>query len=96
LVHHWTVAGQARLFTLALSAIWLPTLQAFQMEMVGSEWWSVASGALSMAISLGFGIATGVGGHIVTAMGYGSLFLIGAGLTVVSAVPMWGAMRANS
>lgn len=96
LVHHWAVAAQARLFTLALAAIWLPALQAFQMEMVGPERWSVASGALSMAISLGFGIVTGVGGRIVTMMGYGSLFLIGAGLTAVSALPMWGAIRADS
>jgi len=94
LVDHWAVAGQASICTLVLSAIWLPAVAAFQMEMVDSEWWSLAYGAVSMAMGLGFGTATILGGHVAAALGYSSLFLIGAGLAVLSAVPMWGVLRA--
>jgi MFS family permease len=94
LIHHWAAAGQACVSTLTLAAIWIPALAAFQMEMVDSEWWSLAYGAVSMAMGLGFGIAAVLGGHIIAALGYSSLFLMGAGVSVVSAMPMWGVLRA--
>jgi len=94
LIRHWAAAGQAYVCTLALAAVWMPALAAFQMEIVDSEWWSLAYGAVSMAMGLGFGIAAALGGHVVAALGYSSLFLIGAGVSVVSAMPMWGILRA--
>jgi predicted MFS family arabinose efflux permease len=93
LIPHWAAAGFARLCILVLSAIWMPALQVFQMELVESGWRSLAYGAVSMAMGLSFGLTSLLGGYVIAAAGYRSLFMWGAGLSVASAVFMWGVNR---
>jgi len=89
LVPHWVAAGLGTIGTLALSAMWVPTYQALQMEMADPEWRSLVAGAGSMAMSFGFGAISFGGGYIVAALGYRRLFLLGAGLASLSAALMW-------
>ncbi|MBL7198829.1 MAG: MFS transporter [Anaerolineae bacterium] len=93
LIQHWAAAGLGRLGVLVFSAIWLPALQVFQMELVDPEWRPMAYGAISMAMGLGFGSLSLVGGYVVAAWGYRTLFLMGAGLVTAGAGVMWGILR---
>lgn len=93
LIPHWTAAGLGRLGVLVLSAIWMPALQVFQMELVHPEWRSLAYGAVSMAMGLSYGSASLAGGYIIAATGYRSLFLVGASLSAAGALMMWGILK---
>jgi MFS family permease len=93
LVPHWAAVGMGRMGILALSAVWMPVLQVFQMELVDSRWRSLAYGAVSMAMGLGFGSTSLAGGYVIAAAGYGTLFLLGAGLSTAAAVLMWAVVR---
>ena len=83
LLSHWTAAGVGRIGIIILWAVWLPALQVFQMELVDKRWQSLAYGAASMAMGLGFGTTSLAGGYVIAAWGYRSLFLIGTGVAVV-------------
>ena len=93
LIPHWAVAGVARLGTLILSAIWMPALQVFQMELVDAQWRSLAYGAVSMGMGFSFGLISLLGGYIIAAVGYRSLFALGVGLCLAGTVLMWGVLR---
>jgi MFS family permease len=96
LVPHWSAAGLGRLGILALSAAWIPALQVFQMELVDEEWRSLAYGAVSMAMGLGFSSTSLAGGYIIVAVGYRPLFLGGAALCAVASVVMWAIARRDA
>jgi len=89
LVPHWVAAGLAQVGVLVLSAIWMPALQVFQMELVEAKWRSLAYGAVSMSMGFSFGVVSLLGGYVVAAGGYRTLFTLGVGLTVISTVVMW-------
>jgi len=93
LIPHWVAAGLARLCILVLSAIWMPALQVFQMELVDTGWRSLAYGAVSMAMGLSFGLVSLLGGYVIASAGYRSLFMLGVGLSAASAGLMWGVRR---
>lgn len=93
LVPHWSAAGLGRLGILALSAAWMPALQVFQMELVEEEWRSLAYGAVSMAMGLGFSSTSLAGGYVIVAAGYRPLFLGGAVLCAVASIVMWTIAR---
>jgi MFS family permease len=90
LVRHWAAVVVAQLGVVALSAIWMPTLQVFQMELVEPQWRSMVYGAVSMAISLSFTSVNLGGGYLIGAAGYRSLFLLGALLSAAGGVLMLG------
>ncbi|MEZ4659213.1 MAG: hypothetical protein R2911_16750 [Caldilineaceae bacterium] len=85
--------GLGRFGTLVLSAMWMPALQVYQMEMVEQRWRSLAYGAVSMAMSLSFGAISFSGGYVVAGWGYGALFMIGLTLSALGAAVMWGMVR---
>ncbi|MEA3345037.1 MAG: MFS transporter [Chloroflexota bacterium] len=93
LIPHWAAAGVAQMAILVLSAIWMPALQVFQMELVEAQWRSMAYGAVSMAMGLSFGSISLLGGYVIAARGYQTLFLLGAGLSMAAAVLMVGIPR---
>lgn len=93
LIPHWSAAGAGRLGLLMLSAIWMPALQVFQMELVESRWRALTNGIISMAMgfayaSIGFG-----GGYLVAAWGYSALFALAIGVSLVGAGFMWTMLR---
>jgi predicted MFS family arabinose efflux permease len=88
LIPHWIAVGIGYVGMLALSAMWRPAYQVLQMEMADPAWRSLMSGAGAMAMSLGFGSMSFSGGYIVAAVGYRRVFLIGVGLSAMSAALM--------
>ena len=93
LIPHWASAGLGSLGVVAMSAIWIPTLQVFQMELVDDRWRSLAYGALTMGMGLSFGSISIAGGYVIAAVGYRSVFLFGAVLSTAGAVLMWAIRR---
>ena len=93
LIPHWAAAGAGRIGFQVASAMWIPVLQVFQMELVDSEWRALTYGITSMAMGFGFGSFSLVGGYIIEAFGYRRVFLVGAGLEFVSALVLWVVLK---
>jgi predicted MFS family arabinose efflux permease len=66
------------------------------MERVDSEWHSLAYGSISMAMGLGFGSTSLLGGYLIEAAGYRTVFLVGAMLSTVSTGWIWAVLRARN
>lgn len=92
---HWLAVGAGLLGVLVFTAMWLPTLQIFQMETIEEDWRGLAYGAVSMAMGLGFGSMSYAGGRFIEVQGYRPLFLIGVGLTGVSSLLLAAILRAR-
>jgi MFS family permease len=88
LIPNWFAAGLGRVGILALTAIWLPVLQVYQMELVEDERRSLAYGIFSAVMGFGFASISLAGGYIVAERGYQSLFLLGAGMCLLGAALM--------
>jgi MFS family permease len=86
----WYAVGIGRLGMIAIGAVWLPSLQAFQMNVVEKHWRSLAYGAVSTGMGFGFGIVSLVGGFIAATYGYSLLFSIGIIMCAAGGVVMWG------
>ena len=85
---HWSTAGLGLLGVQVSSAIWLPALQIFQMELVTEGWRGLSYGAVTMAMGLGFGSMSLAGGYVIEAQGYRTLFAAGVGLALAATVVM--------
>ena len=96
LIPHWAPAGLGSLGVVAMSAIWMPTLQLFQMELVEDRWRPLAYGALTMGMGLSFGMVSIGGGYVIAAVGYGSIFLIGAVVAAMGAALMGVLLRSSA
>ena len=88
-VPHWGAAAVSKVGVLALRAAWMPCAQIFLMGLVESQWRSLAYGALSSFMGFAFGSMSLLGGYLVASAGYGTLFLLGAGLCGCAAALMW-------
>lgn len=86
LIPHWGAAGLGFIGMTALASVARPVITVFQQESVSPGWWSTVSGATTMAAGLSSAVAAFGGGYLITATGYGSLFLTGAGLTAAGAL----------
>jgi predicted MFS family arabinose efflux permease len=95
LAPHWTTAAVAQGFTLVMMAAWLPAMQAFQMDLVTDEYHSLAYGAVALGMGLGFGSVSLLGGYVIEATGYPTVFLLGAIISAVSGALMWVALRSR-
>ncbi|MEZ4679396.1 MAG: hypothetical protein R2932_34765 [Caldilineaceae bacterium] len=93
LIPHWAAAGTSRLGALALAAIWMPALQVFQMELVDPRWRTVTYGIVSMAMGCAYASVGFIGGRVVTAWGYNSLFGLTLSMTLLGSALMWGMLR---
>ncbi|HRJ42155.1 MAG TPA: MFS transporter [Caldilineaceae bacterium] len=79
---HWLGAGMGIVGTLILAAMWMPTLQVYQMEMIAPRWRSLAYGTVSMAMGLNFALISYGGGYVVAGLSYATLFGVGLLLSV--------------
>ena len=82
----WVLAGITRMGVMSMSAIWMPVIQMYQMEMVQAEYRPIAFALVSVALGANFGLISLFGGYIIEAWGYPSLFLIGAVAAVAGSV----------
>ena len=95
LIPHWAAVSLGNFSIYAMSGIWMPTIQIFQMEMVDDRWRSLAYGAVVMWMGLSFGSVSLAGGYIIAATGYRSVFLIGVALSAAGAALMLGMLRSR-
>ncbi len=93
LIEHWAGVGLGRLGVMSLSAIWMPVVQIYQMEMVQREWRPLAFALLSVALGLNYGTLSYFGGRVISHWGYPTLFLICAGLTVMGSLALFIVQR---
>ncbi|MBM4437531.1 MAG: MFS transporter [Actinobacteria bacterium] len=87
------VAGAAAGFIAmsAMSGLARPTVTAYSMEIVAPRWRGLMSAGTSTAIGLSWGAAGIGGGYFAAAFGYGTVFLLGSGITLAGAVVFWAA-----
>lgn len=85
LMPHWLGAGMGSIGILTLTAMWMPTLQVYQMEMIAQRWRSLTYGVVSMAMGLNFALISFVGGRVVQGWSYPTLFVFGLLMSVVGA-----------
>jgi MFS family permease len=89
LVPHWGAAWVGLMGVTAMFSIRDPALNVYMMEMMTPGWRSAMSGAAVMAVGLSYSAISLGGGYIITALGYRTLFLTGAGLTAAGALLFW-------
>lgn len=87
---HWVVVTLGRLGVLVTMAMWLPTLQVYQMEIVEESSRGIVYGAMSMAMGLGFATMSYTGGFVIESYGYGAIFIVGACISGVAVIIMMG------
>jgi MFS family permease len=93
LVPHWGAAGLSLIGVLALSGIRYPASIVYFLELVPPAQRATVSGLTEMAAGICFTAMTFGGGYMIAAFGYRSLFLLGAGLTGLSALVFWRSFR---
>ena len=85
LIPHWIAAAAGTIVVLALFSLWMPAYQTLQMEFAAPGQRAMVSGAGFMALGLGFGITSLIGGRLAATAGYPALFLLGVVLALSSA-----------
>ena len=93
LIPQWIAAAIGQFGTMALSAMRMPALQVYQMEMIERRWRGLAYGVVSAAMGLSFALVSISGGQIIERWGYTSLFVMGVTLSLVGAMIMWGTLK---
>jgi MFS family permease len=93
LIPHWGAAGLGFMGIMALALIALPANTIYHQEIVSPGWRAAMSGATTTMAGLSWSATAFGGGYIITALGYRSLFLTGAGLTVAGALLFWAYFR---
>jgi MFS family permease len=93
LIPHWAAAGAGFVAAIALTSMVETAYYVYGQEIVSPSWRPVMSGAIWMGGGLGGSSLLIGGGHIITALGYGSLFLTAAGLTCAGAILFWAYFR---
>ena len=89
LIPQWFAAALGQFASMVLSAVRMPALQVYQMEMIEKHWRSLAYGAVNTAMGLSFGLVSFGGGQIIEKWGYTNLFALGVSLSFVGATIMW-------
>ena len=88
-ISHWAAAGIGLLGVMALSSVWRPAIMLYRMELVSQRWWALMNGASQMATGLSMSSMALGGGYIVTSLGYRSLFLTGAVVSLSGGLLFW-------
>ena len=90
---NWGMVAIGFIGATGMVSMWVASYQLVQMDLVAPEWRSMVAGAGSLAMSLGFGTMSLVGGRIVVAHGYRPLYLVSAGLAFAGALLIVGIFR---
>ena len=93
LIPQWFAAALGQFASMVLSAVRMPALQVYQMEMIEKRWRSLAYGAVNTAMGFSFMLVSFGGGQIIDKWGYTSLFAMGVILSFFGATIMWGMLK---
>jgi MFS family permease len=86
LVPQWAVAAVAFVGASSLFAVTTGPIRVFSQEIVAPVWRPAMSASMNIGVGLSIAVMSLWGGFAIAALGYRSLFLAGAGLTVVGAL----------
>lgn len=89
LVPNWRAAALGYIGLIALASITRPAIGVYQMEIVSPNGRETMAAATTMALGLSWGLMALASGHVITALGYRSFFLTGAGLSAAGALLFW-------
>jgi MFS family permease len=89
LVPQWVVAGVAFAGISSLFAMTTGPIRVFSQELVTLPWRPAMSAAMNIGVGMSIAAMSLWGGYAIAAVGYRSLFLAAAGLTVVGALAFW-------
>jgi predicted MFS family arabinose efflux permease len=89
LVPHWAVAGMAFVGVSSLFAMTTGPIRVFSQELVTLEWRPAMSAAMNIGVGMSIAAMSLWGGFAIVAVGYRTLFLAAAGLTVAGALIFW-------
>jgi MFS family permease len=84
----WAGVAMGLIGTIGFGAMWVPSWQVVQMELVADEWRGLVAGAASMATAVGFASMSILGGRLAVTAGYPIIYVIGALLGFASGVLM--------
>jgi predicted MFS family arabinose efflux permease len=93
LLSHWGAASLGYVGATALGLIVRPAFTVYTQEIVPPRSRVLMSGAATMASGVSTSAMALGGGHIITALGFPSLFLTGAGLAAAGALAFWSYFR---
>jgi MFS family permease len=86
---HWLAAGLGYIIVMLLSGLLEPLKTVLHQEVVAPEWRSPMAGMVNMAEKVGRATVLGAGGFLVVWMGYQSMFMGAALLTLAGAFFLW-------
>ena len=89
LVPQWAVAGAAFVGISSLFAMTTGPIRVFSQEIVTPGWRSAMSAAMNIGVGMSIAAMSLWGGYAIAVVGYRSLFLVAAGLTVAGALLFW-------
>lgn len=93
LVPQWAVAGAAFVGISSLFAVTTGPVRVFSQELVTPGWRPAMSAAMNIGVGMSIAAMSLWGGYAIAALGYRSLFLAAAGLTVIGALLFWFTFR---
>lgn len=86
LLRHWVGAGFGFIAMMTLLSLTVPVFTLFSQECVVARWRNLVSGTMFMAMGGSVAAMAFGGGYLIVTMGYRTLFLVAAGLTLVGAL----------
>jgi MFS family permease len=93
LVPHWTAAALSFVLVVGTSWIRYAASLVYFLELAPPRRRALVSGVMEMSAGLCFTALAFGGGYVITWLGYRTLFLTGAAVTLLSAVLFWAAFR---
>jgi cyanate permease len=89
LVSRWPAAGLAYIGSSAMFALTVGPLRVFSQELVAPRWQASMASAFMMGAGLSLATMSLLGGYVIVAMGYRTLFLVSTGLLTASVLVFW-------
>ena len=93
LLPHWASAGLGFVGSTAFFSMTVGPLRVFSQEIVAPRWRATMASAFMMGAGLAFSAVSLLGGYVIVALGYRSLFLVAIGLVATGALLFWSWFR---
>ncbi len=92
----WSGAGLGFMGVMTMAAMHNPARSVFSQELVTARWRGTTAAILTIGTALGWATTAAAGGYIISAVGFGGLFALSAGLAAGASAVAWAAHRRQS
>jgi MFS family permease len=93
LIPHWGAVTISVSIYSVMGTISYTIVSVYQMEIVSRSWRAAMAAGTTMAYGFGVAAISLGGGRMIAALGYPSIFLMGAGITAIGALLFWAYFR---